>query len=90
MLREAGMDIAFRERTFATVDHIVPTDLRKRPFLDPEAEELTQVLEKNVAQFGVEFFGLESMRFWSFTSHCCRRFLSPRWLPALPVGFSIS
>lgn len=61
MLREAGMDIAFPERTFATVDHIVPTDLRKRPFLDPEAEELTQVLEKNVAQFGVEFFGLESM-----------------------------
>ncbi len=61
MLREAGMDIAFPERTFATVDHIVPTDLRKRPFLDPEAEELIQVLEKNVAQFGVEFFGLESM-----------------------------
>jgi 3-isopropylmalate/(R)-2-methylmalate dehydratase large subunit len=61
MLREAGMDIAFPERTFATIDHIVPTDLRKRPFLDPEAEELTQVLEKNVAQFGVEFFGLESM-----------------------------
>jgi len=61
MLREVGMDIAFPERTFATVDHIVPTDLRKRPFLDPEAEELIQVLEKNVAQFGVEFFGLESM-----------------------------
>ena len=61
MLREVGMDIAFPERTFATDDHIVPTDLRKRPFLDPEAEELIQVLEKNVAQFGVEFFGLESM-----------------------------
>jgi 3-isopropylmalate/(R)-2-methylmalate dehydratase large subunit len=62
MLREAGMDVAFPERTFATIDHIVPTDLRKRPFLDPEAEELTQVLEKNVAQFGVEFFGLDSMK----------------------------
>jgi len=61
MLREAGMDIAFPERTFATIDHIVPTDLRQRPFRDPEAEELTQVLEKNVAQFGVEFFGLGSM-----------------------------
>ena len=61
MLRETGMDIAFPERTFATIDHIVPTDLRKRPFLDPEAEELTQVLERNVAQFGVEFFGLDSM-----------------------------
>jgi 3-isopropylmalate/(R)-2-methylmalate dehydratase large subunit len=60
MLREKGMDVAFPERTFATVDHIVPTDMRTRPFLDPEAEELTQALEKNVRQFGVEFFGLDS------------------------------
>lgn len=60
MLREKGMDIAFPQRTFATVDHIVPTDVRSRPFLDAEAEELTQALEKNVKQFGVEFFGLES------------------------------
>lgn len=61
MLREKGMDVAFRDRTFATVDHIVPTDLRQRPFLDREAEELTQALENNVRQFGVEFFGLDSM-----------------------------
>ena len=61
MLREKGMDVAFRDRTFATVDHIVPTDIRQRPFLDQEAEELTQALEKNVKQFGVEFFGLDSM-----------------------------
>ena len=61
MLRENGMDVAFRDRTFATLDHIVPTDLRQRPFKDPEAEELTQALEKNVQQFGVEFFGLDSM-----------------------------
>jgi 3-isopropylmalate/(R)-2-methylmalate dehydratase large subunit len=60
MLRENGMDVAFRDRTFATVDHIVPTDLRQRPFLDKEAEELTQALENNVSQFGVEFFGLDS------------------------------
>ena len=33
MLREKGMDVAFPERTFATVDHIVPTDIRTRPFL---------------------------------------------------------
>src|SRR3970040_2482328 len=61
LLREKGMDVAFLERTFATVDHIVPTDIRTRPFLDPEAEELTQALEKNVKKFGVEFFGLDSM-----------------------------
>jgi len=61
MLREKGMDVAFRDRTFATVDHIVPTDLRQRPFKDQEAEDLTQALERNVNQFGVEFFGLDSM-----------------------------
>lgn len=60
MLREKGMDIAFPERTFATLDHIVPTDVRTRPFLDSEAEELTKALERNVEQFGVEFFGLSS------------------------------
>src|SRR5437867_1952588 len=60
MLRENGMDVAFRDRTFATVDHIVPTDVRQRPFLDREAEELIQALENNVNQFGVEFFGLDS------------------------------
>ena len=61
MLRESGLDIPFRNRTFATVDHIVPTDLRQRPFLDKEAEDLTRALENNVQQFGVEFFGLDSM-----------------------------
>jgi 3-isopropylmalate/(R)-2-methylmalate dehydratase large subunit len=61
MLRENGMDVAFPERTFATVDHIVPTDMRTRPFLDAEAEELTKALETNVKQFGIEFFGLDSM-----------------------------
>ncbi len=62
MLREQGMDIAFPQRTFATVDHIVPTDLRSRPFLDSQAEELMQALEKNIREFGVEFFGLDSER----------------------------
>ncbi|HEX9445402.1 MAG TPA: 3-isopropylmalate dehydratase large subunit [Candidatus Binatia bacterium] len=62
MLREKGFEVAFPERTFATVDHIVPTDVRTRPFLDAQAEELIRVLEKNVGQFGIDFFGLESDR----------------------------
>ena len=32
---------AFPERTFATVDHIVPTSSQQRPFLDVMAEEMT-------------------------------------------------
>ncbi len=62
MLRERGFDVAYPERTFATVDHIVPTDVRTRPFLDSQAEELIQVLEKNVGEFGIDFFGLDSDR----------------------------
>ncbi len=62
MLREKKLKVAFPERTFATLDHIVPTDLRSRPFLDSQAEELTQALEKNVSEFGIEFFGLNSDR----------------------------
>jgi 3-isopropylmalate/(R)-2-methylmalate dehydratase large subunit len=33
--------------------------VRTRPFLDSEAEELHQALERNVAQFGIEFFHLD-------------------------------
>ena len=62
MLREKSLKVAFPERTFATVDHIVPTDMRTRPFLDSQAEELIQALERNVSQFGIEFYGLQSDR----------------------------
>ncbi len=62
MLREKGLGIAFPERTFATVDHIVPTDLRSRPFLDSQAEEMMVALEKNARQFDIEFYGLDSDR----------------------------
>ncbi len=62
MLREKGLQIAFPERTFATVDHIVPTDMRTRPFLDSQAEDLIKELEKNINQFGIEFYGVDSER----------------------------
>lgn len=62
MLREKGLKVAFPERTFATADHIVPTDMRSRPFHDSQAEELLQALENNTRQFGVEFYGLASER----------------------------
>ncbi len=62
MLREKGLKIAFPERTFATVDHIVPTDMRTRPFLDSQAEVLIKELEKNISQFGIEFYGVDSER----------------------------
>ena len=35
---------AMPERTFATVDHIIPTDNRRRPFQDPLAEGMVKAL----------------------------------------------
>ena len=57
MLRQHGWHVAFPDRTFATVDHIVPTDSRRRPFLDVIAEEMTVALEKNCREFGITLSG---------------------------------
>ena len=56
MLHQQGWKVAFPERTFATVDHIVPTSSQRRPFLDVTAEEMTTVLERNCGEFGIELF----------------------------------
>ena len=55
-LRERGQDLAFPHRTFATMDHIVPTDSASRPFADPQAELMAATLEKNTKDFGVPLF----------------------------------
>jgi 3-isopropylmalate/(R)-2-methylmalate dehydratase large subunit len=56
MLRQHGWKVAFPERTFATVDHIVPTSSQKRPFLDVTAEEMTSAIERNCREFGIQLF----------------------------------
>jgi 3-isopropylmalate/(R)-2-methylmalate dehydratase large subunit len=55
MLNERDIDVAFPERTHATVDHIVPTDDRSRPFDDEAAEEMLEALEINVQRAGIDF-----------------------------------
>ena len=62
MLREAGLGVLMPERTFATVDHIVPTALQRRPFIDIAAESMTVQLARNCREFGVTLFDLESNR----------------------------
>ncbi len=59
MLKEKGLPVLFPKRTFATADHIIPTSSQKRPFMDKMAEEMMQVLEKNVVDNGLTFFDLE-------------------------------
>ncbi|SFR47917.1 3-isopropylmalate dehydratase, large subunit [Halogeometricum rufum] len=55
MLRERDMEVAFPERTHATVDHIVPTADQSRPYADDAAEEMMAELEQNVRDAGIEF-----------------------------------
>jgi 3-isopropylmalate/(R)-2-methylmalate dehydratase large subunit len=56
MLRQHGRRVAYPDRTFATVDHIVPTDIRRRPYLDVVAEEMTTALERNCREFGIQLW----------------------------------
>jgi 3-isopropylmalate/(R)-2-methylmalate dehydratase large subunit len=56
MIRQHGWKVAYPERTFATVDHIVPTSAQRRPFLDVTAEEMTAVLERNCREFGIQLW----------------------------------
>ena len=59
-LKERGQNVRFPHRTYATMDHIVPTKSTQRPFEDPQAELMASTLEKNVKEFGIEFFNFES------------------------------
>jgi len=61
-LRARGWKVARTDRTFATVDHIIPTLERKRPFLDVLAEDMISALERNCRDFGVRLAGLDDDR----------------------------
>ena len=60
MLREKELPVRYPERTFATVDHIVPTDEVREPYSDPLADAMIKELRKNCADFGVTFFDVNS------------------------------
>jgi len=47
MLRDLGLKVLQPRRTFATVDHIVPTDEREEPFSDSLADAMIKELRKN-------------------------------------------
>lgn len=56
MLRDLGLKVAMPHRTFATVDHIVPTDQFEEPFSDPLADAMIKALRQNCAENGITFF----------------------------------
>ena len=61
-LRSRGLRVAAPERTFATLDHIVPTLSQLRPFGDSMAETMTSALERNCREHGIPLFDLASGR----------------------------
>ena len=62
MLRGRGVGVAFPERTYGTVDHIIPTLDQSRPFADGLAEQMMAALERNCDEFGISVAGLGSDR----------------------------
>ena len=60
MLQDRGLDVLYPKRTFATVDHILPTDTRDRPLEDDMAEKMIQVLADATAKHGIEYCPPES------------------------------
>jgi 3-isopropylmalate/(R)-2-methylmalate dehydratase large subunit len=60
MLAARGWPVRAPHRTFATVDHILPTDGQSRPFADLMAETMTTALEKNCRTHGIPLFDVSS------------------------------
>ncbi len=60
MLREKNLPVRYPERTYATVDHIVPTDESNEPYSDPLADAMVKELRKNCDDTGVTFFDVNS------------------------------
>lgn len=56
MLRERGLSVRFPNRTFATVDHIVPTNEAVEPYSDNLAQGMIEELRKNCSDNNITFF----------------------------------
>src|SRR5216110_4105363 len=57
-LRAAGRRVRQPARTFATVDHNVPTEPRGTPISDPIAARQIEALQKNCKDFGIPLFDM--------------------------------
>lgn len=59
-LRMSGRTVRKPERTFATVDHNVPTWSRSLPITDAVARAQIEALERNCKEFGILLWGLQN------------------------------
>jgi 3-isopropylmalate/(R)-2-methylmalate dehydratase large subunit len=60
MLEERKLKVLFPARTFATVDHIIPTSSQLRPYQDALAEGMLRALEASVKKHGIRYFAPEN------------------------------
>lgn len=60
-LRLADRKVRRPDRTFATVDHAIPTIDRHLPFNDPIAAQQVEALRRNCAEFGIKLYDLGSI-----------------------------
>ena len=59
-LLKAERKVRCPERTFATMDHNVPTIGRSLPIADPQSRLQVEMMRKNCAQFGIRLYDLGS------------------------------
>jgi 3-isopropylmalate/(R)-2-methylmalate dehydratase large subunit len=59
-MRVAGRKVRVPGRTFATLDHNIPTIERDRPIADPDSKLQVEMMEKNCRDFGLPLFDLAS------------------------------
>src|SRR5436309_9780882 len=60
MLKELKLKVRMPERTFGSLDHIIPTADQRRPCADPEAEEVAQHMYRNMKEFRLPLFDMAS------------------------------
>ncbi|MEM0965590.1 MAG: 3-isopropylmalate dehydratase large subunit [Verrucomicrobiota bacterium] len=60
MLKDLDLPVRYPHRTFATVDHIVPTDERMEPYSDDLADAMIKELRKNCRENNITFFDTDS------------------------------
>ncbi|MBV9521390.1 MAG: 3-isopropylmalate dehydratase large subunit, partial [Alphaproteobacteria bacterium] len=61
-LRLAGRRVRRPDLTIAVADHNVPTTDRSRGISDPQSRQQVEVLEKNVAEFGIPYYAVDDIR----------------------------
>jgi 3-isopropylmalate/(R)-2-methylmalate dehydratase large subunit len=62
MMKDLKLKVRMPQRTFGTLDHIIPTASQTRPYADPMAEEMAEHMIRNTRDFGLPLFDLDSGR----------------------------